>query len=70
VNQARGEAQKFSLLLAEYRKAPEITRRRLYLEAMQAILPGLQKKIIIDDSLKNILQTLPLQPAGETRTLP
>jgi modulator of FtsH protease HflK len=70
VNEARGEAQKFSLLLAEYRKAPEITRRRLYLEAMQAILPGLQKKIIIDDSLKNILQTLPLQPADETRTSP
>jgi len=70
VNEARGEAQKFSLLLAEYRKAPEITRRRLYLEAMQAILPGLQKKIIIDDSLKNILQTLPLQPAGETRASP
>jgi modulator of FtsH protease HflK len=70
VNEARGEAQQFSLLLAEYRKAPEITRRRLYLEAMQAILPGLQKKIIIDDSLKNILQTLPLQPADETRTSP
>ena len=70
VNEARGQAEKFSLLLAEYRKAPEITRRRLYLEAMQAILPGLQKKIIIDDSLKNILQTLPLQPAGETRTSP
>ena len=70
VNEARGEAQKFSLLLTEYRKAPEITRRRLYLEAMQAILPSLQKKIIIDDSLKNILQTLPLQPAGETRTSP
>ena len=70
VNEARGEAQKFSLLLTEYRKAPEITRRRLYLEAMQSILPGLQKKIIIDDSLKNIFQTLPLQPAGETRTSP
>jgi membrane protease subunit HflK len=70
VNEARGQAEKFSLLHAEYRKAPEITRRRLYLEAMQAILPGLQKKIIIDDSLKNIFQTLPLQPAGETRTSP
>ncbi len=60
VNEAKGEAQKFSLLQAEYRKAPEITRRRLYLEAMQAIMPGLQKKIIVDDSLKGILQTLPL----------
>src|SRR6266446_1623142 len=70
VNEAKGEAQKFSLLLAEYRKAPEVTRRRLYLEAMQAILPNLQKKIIIDDSLKNILQTLPLQVPGESRGSP
>src|SRR6266478_2619284 len=70
VNEAKGEAQKFSLLLAEYRKAPEITRRRLYLEAMQAILPNLQRKIIVDDSLKNILQTLPLLPADQTRTSP
>jgi membrane protease subunit HflK len=70
VNEAKGQAQKFSLLLAEYRKAPDITRRRLYLEAMQAILPSLQRKIIVDDSLKNILQTLPLQAPGETRTTP
>src|SRR5512132_289578 len=70
VNEAKGEAQKFSLLLAEYRKAPEITRRRLYLEAMQAILPNLKRKIIVDDSLKNILQTLPLQVPGESRNSP
>src|SRR5258705_4903568 len=70
INEAKGEAQKFSLLLAEYRKAPEVTSRRLYLEAMQAILPRLQKKIIIDDSLKNILQTLPLQMPGESRSSP
>src|SRR6266436_2463247 len=61
VNEAKGEAQKFSLLLAEYRKAPEV---------MQAILPNLQKKIIVDDSLKNILQTLPLQVPGESRSSP
>src|SRR5438034_6832898 len=70
VNEARGQAQKFSLLLAEYRKAPEVTRRRLYLEAMQAILPSLQKKIIIDDSLKSILQTLPLLPSEQPKTSP
>jgi membrane protease subunit HflK len=68
VNEAKGEAQKFSLLLAEYRKAPEITRRRLYLEAMEAILPSLQRKIIIDDSLKNILPTLPLTPNEANKT--
>ena len=68
VNEAKGEAQKFSLLLAEYRKAPEITRRRLYLEAMQSILPNLQKKVIVDDSLKGILQTLPLLPPDQPKT--
>jgi modulator of FtsH protease HflK len=68
VNEAKGEAQKFSLLLGEYRKAPDITRRRLYLEAMQAILPNLQKKVIIDDSLKGILQTLPLLPPDQARS--
>lgn len=65
INQAKGDAEKFTLLLAEYRKAPEITRRRIYLEQMQALLPALQKKIIIDDTLKNILQTLPLGTAAE-----
>jgi membrane protease subunit HflK len=68
VNEAKGEAQKFSLLLAEYRKAPDITRRRLYLEAMQAILPNLQKKVIVDDSLKGILQTLPLLPQDQPKS--
>jgi len=60
VNQAKGDAEKFGLLLTEYRKAPEVNRRRLYLESMEVILPGLQRKIIVDDSLKNILQTLPI----------
>src|SRR5438874_2703710 len=68
VNEAKGEAQKFSLLLSEYRKAPEVTRRRLYLEAMEAILPSLQRKVIVDDSLKNILQTLPLLPTEQPKT--
>ncbi len=70
VNEAKGDAQKFSLLLTEYRKAPEVTRRRLYLEAMQAILPSLQKKIIVDDSLKNILQTLSLSPPEPAKSSP
>src|SRR5881227_2598562 len=68
VNQAKGDAEKFTLLLSEYRKAPEVTRRRIYLEQMQAILPALQKKVIVDDSLKNILQTLPLTTPESTHS--
>jgi len=67
INQAKGDTEKFSLLVAEYRKAPEITRRRLYLESMQEILPNLHRKIIIDESVKGILQTLSLGPEATTK---
>jgi membrane protease subunit HflK len=60
-NQARGDVDRFNLLLAEYRKAPEPTRHRLYLETMHTILPSLDRKIIIDESIRSILQTLPIQ---------
>ena len=60
VNGAKGDTEKFSLLLAEYNKAPEITRQRLYLETMESILPSLERKVIVDDSIKGVLQTLPL----------
>jgi membrane protease subunit HflK len=66
VNQAKGDSEKFTLLLIEYRKAPDVTRRRIYLEQMQALLPTLQKKVIVDDSLKNILQTLSLTTPEST----
>ncbi|GIX39132.1 MAG: hypothetical protein KatS3mg128_0181 [Silanimonas sp.] len=38
VARAEGEAQRFELLLAEYRKAPDVTRKRLYLETVQQVL--------------------------------
>ena len=43
--EARGEAARFDALLVEYQAAPEVTRRRLYLETMEAILPGMDKVI-------------------------
>lgn len=71
VNRAKGDADKFSLLLAEYRKSPEATRRRLYLETMETILPSLQRKVVVDDSVKGILQTLPLgQPESSPTPAP
>jgi membrane protease subunit HflK len=67
VNGAKGDTEKFRLLLAEYAKAPEITRQRLYFEAMESILPSLERKVIVDESIKGLLQTLALPgaiPAG------
>jgi membrane protease subunit HflK len=57
VNEAEGDVASFSALLAEYRKAPEITRTRMYLETMAEVLPRLSKRVIVDESLK---QWIPL----------
>ncbi len=62
VLKARGEAARFSALAAEYAKAPEVTRERLYLEAMETILknPALDKIILSDEALKQAVPYLPL----------
>jgi len=50
VNQAEGEASRFLAVLKEYKNAPDVTRKRLYLETMEAVL-GNVDKIILDESL-------------------
>lgn len=60
VNEAEGDVASFNAMLTEYIKAPEITRTRLYLEAMGDVLPTMGPKIIIDDSMKQLLPILPL----------
>ncbi len=70
VNGAKGDSEKFTLLLTEYGKAPEITRQRLYFEAMESILPALDHKVIVDDSVKSVLQTLPIGPVPPTTPAP
>lgn len=60
VNNALGDASRFKAVYAEYAKAPVVTRRRLYLEALADILPKIQKKIIIDQGQKNMLPFLNL----------
>ena len=60
---AEGEADRFRLQVEEYRRAPEITRKRMYLQAMEGVL-GDSKKVLLDvDSNGNILY-LPLDGAA------
>jgi membrane protease subunit HflK len=61
VNGATGEAARFEAVLEEYTKAPEVTRKRLYIETMEDVLGGLDK-IIVDDGLggSGIVPYLPL----------
>ncbi len=48
VNQAEGDVAKFAKVLVEYQKAPEITRRRLYIETMSKVLPEIPEKWILE----------------------
>lgn len=67
VNRARGDAELFIQVHAAYQRAPEVTRRRMYLETMSAIYPKVTKKIVLDEKLRNILPLLPLQNATEVK---
>ena len=60
VNRAKGDAARFLELYQAYSKSENVTRRRLYLEAMQRILPKLGNKYIVDADQKNLLPLLTL----------
>ena len=72
IDQAKGDASRFEQLLAEYEKAPGVTRDRLYLETVESVL-GNNRKVMIDlDSgnnmmylpLDKLVQNLPSAPGG------
>jgi membrane protease subunit HflK len=60
VNLARGDSARFVALFEAYEEAPEVTRRRMYLETMNDILPQVTRKVIVDEDLKNVLPLLNL----------
>ena len=51
----------------EYRKAPEVTRQRIYLETMAQVLPQVRSKIIVDDKLRGVLPLLNLDDKATGR---
>ncbi len=59
---AGGAAQRFVALYDEYAKAKDVTRRRLYLETMEVILPGMNKIVMDDLAAKQAVPYLPLDP--------
>lgn len=60
INESEGDAARFNALFTEYRKAPEVTRRRIYLETMQEVMPNLGDMIVIDESASQVLPLLQL----------
>ena len=60
VNEAEGDSARFNALLEEYIKAPEVTRRRIYIETLQEVMPGIRSKVIVDEEARSILPLLNL----------
>jgi membrane protease subunit HflK len=60
VNRSKGDAARFLSLYAEYSKAKDVTRRRLYLETLKDVFPKLGSKYIMDEDQKNVLPLLNL----------
>lgn len=65
VNQAEGDVSLFNQVYREYRNAPDVTRRRLYLETMNNILPKMQDIYIVDEDQKSILPLLEIGKTGK-----
>ncbi|MDG1891227.1 MAG: FtsH protease activity modulator HflK [Verrucomicrobiota bacterium] len=62
INEAEGDATRFNALFTEYQKAPEVTRRRMHLETMKAVVPTMGKKIIMDADANQLLPLLQINP--------
>jgi membrane protease subunit HflK len=61
VNNALGDANRFKAIYREYARAPLVTRKRLYLEAINEILPKIKTKVVFDEKMQNILPLLNLK---------
>ena len=64
INRAQGEAKRFEDVLASYLTAKDVTRRRLYLEAMQRMINRSNKVFVVDQNLRGLLPLLNLRPGG------
>ncbi|OLU24473.1 HflK protein [Pseudomonas sp. PA15(2017)] len=67
ISRAQGEADRFTALVAEYRKAPEVTRERLYLDTMQQMMSNTSKVLVTGDKGQNNLLYLPLDKMIDSR---
>ena len=61
INNAKGDVALFENVLREYKKAPEITQDRLYIEAMESVLGQIEGKVIVDPDLENFLPLMKIE---------
>jgi membrane protease subunit HflK len=60
VNRAEGDAARFTAVFEEYQRAPEVTRRRLYLETLGTVLPQAGQRVVVDEDAQSVLPLLNL----------
>jgi len=70
INRAKGEANRFKAILADYEGAPEVTRRRLYLESVSGFLTGLKDLYIVDSDQKALIPWLPMKSGATPPVTP
>jgi len=64
VNRAKGDANKFLAIWKEYNRSKDVTRRRLYLETLNEVLPKIGRKYVVDSEQKGLVQLLRLEEKG------
>ena len=64
VNRAKGDANKFLAIWKEYNRSKDVTKRRLYLETLNEVLPRIGRKYIVDSEQKGLVQLLQLEEKG------
>jgi membrane protease subunit HflK len=68
VNNAEGDAKRFDAVYEEYRKAPAVTKKRIYLETLRELMPKLRKKVVVDEKARGLLPLLQLSgPQAEVK---
>lgn len=70
INEAEGDVARFQAVFAQYQKAPEVTRRRLYLETLQEVMPSVQNKVVVDENMQGILPLLNIDKPKTSKKQP
>ena len=68
VNRAQGDATRFNALYAEFSQAPEVTRKRLFIETMERVLPKVGRKIVVDEDVDGLTPIMSFEGVSAART--
>jgi membrane protease subunit HflK len=59
INRAEGKVKRFNEVYKEYRKAPEVTKRRIFIETLSEVLPKVDRKIVVDEDATDVVPLMP-----------